>query len=113
MEISIQLQTTDPALKADLFGTSTIRRGDRITLTDGVALIFERADVEKDIGAGEIILFLLSIPTGVATSIAGNYLFQKLQARSVTRLTIGTKSIPINGEDIQDALKEESRRTSK
>lgn len=81
MEVNLELATSDPTLESSLLQGTDGEVGSKIEIAHETVLRFEGRENYLDLGAQELLLFALSMPIGVATSMIAAALYDFLTKR--------------------------------
>jgi hypothetical protein len=107
IEVEIQTADADTLLRATT-GREQAARGDQVDLGDGAGLRLLGVQRDKAIGAADLIMFALSIPSGVATTVIAEAINRRLRrARQLT--AVGTVRLVIHEQE--EAVDAQGNRT--
>jgi hypothetical protein len=104
MELELQIHSDQSGLGGLLWNIDRVDPGQHIELGNGVDLIYQATHIQKGADAGEILLFLLSIPTGITTSFVAALLYDKLRHHRIKKLVVAKRQVPVEASKIEEAL---------
>jgi len=104
MQLELQIHSSERGLGQALWNLDKKSSGCRIEFANGVAMIYQATHIQKGADAGEIILFLLSIPAGIATSFVATLLHDALKHHRIKKLVIGKRQVSVDASKIEEAL---------
>jgi hypothetical protein len=101
MNISLEIQTNDaPALLAAVAGNLPAR-GDKIAISDDIALRYIGTETYRGADPTAIILFALSFPVGIATNVIADIISNHLRRKSTKAAHMGQARLVVTRETEQ------------
>ena len=116
MEIPIRIETQDRMISCELFEATSFQKGQtEKTVTEGVSIRWEGADIRKGFGFPEIvniaILIAENIALPIAISVLSRYLYDKLKDKEESKIEINYVNVEINAGKIEKAILDIVQRT--
>jgi hypothetical protein len=100
--MEIQIETNDPELR--LLLTNSLPSSEPLEAPpEGVTLTLQKKKTRRALNSPEILTFILTISTSVATNLVSSWLYEHLKGRTIT-VRIGGKKVPVEREEIKAAI---------
>ncbi len=100
--MEIQIETNYPELR--LLLTNSLPSSEPLeTPPEGVTLTLQKKTTRRALNSPEILTFILTISTSVATNLVSSWLYERLKGRTLT-VRIGGKKVPVEREEIKAAI---------
>lgn len=117
-EVSIQLESSDQSLQANLFRHNKVTSGYEIEIEKGILLRYEHTTLREAVDFAPLIEITLVLTKEVllpiALGIASTYIYDRIKGRSMKKFRIGDVEVAISKDKIQEmllkAIKEKSIR---
>jgi hypothetical protein len=94
LELKLKMQTEEPSLLVDVFGTEMPAKGTETSLAPGVSIRADHVEVQHGfVGTSIVINCILQAASGIATKVIADLLLDRFRERKA-KLSINGKPVP-------------------
>jgi len=115
-EVTIEIESSDPALMLNLFSHRKIASGVETEIDTGISLRYEHTILREAVDFPplvEVTLILArEVVLPIALGIASSYIYDKIKNRNIRKFRIGSVEVAIDKDQIQEMLLKEIKEKS-